>query len=258
MFVQQFTKQLASVSSAPLEEARQRAETDPAEPLPSGRTPEQVLDRFGELVALLKDVWSRDQLATVPGSVRVELLAGMKRARARIAEYAERQTTPQELEAEVDRLHVLMLQAHLTRPEPDEAALAYKNKQLDRLRDKGRRVNRELRKGLAIRDQVGKSAGEADEVQKRLKELLEDASAALETIESNKALAETASTAASQSADEAKRLEAAVTESESRSKQTENEVGALRERIKVFLTRSRATRRSWASWHPTQASGWRS
>ena len=235
MFKKEFPGELAALRSLSLDAARKRSETDPETILSSGRTVSQDLELLEELRGVLLDRWKLDEYASVPGPIRDNLMGSVRRVKARITEYGNGQTGPQELQNEVDQLHVLLWQNNVLSLDPGEERFASKNRQLERLKDKGRRINRELRGGLSVKQQLRKALEEVDGIKAGAEAAQATSTAALGEIQSAQASAVDSQNRASGSAEEAARLEATSSESANRTKATENEIGALKEKVRLFF-----------------------
>lgn len=235
MFKDEFPKELASLKAAPLKKSRARAERDPETTLTSGRSVDRSLDLLEELSGAVDEGWKTDEFASLPGPTRNNLLNAVRRLHTRVTEYASGQTGPQELDNEIDSLHVLLWQNNILGRVSSEELFERKNQQLERLKDKGRRINRELKQGAALRDQLKAALTVVDEQKSKATEAAEATSKLLAQVTSAKQESAQSQAAAGTSNTEAKRLETETAEVLKRAKASENEVGALTEKVKLFF-----------------------
>lgn len=235
MFKVEFPKELASLRSAPWKQALARAESDPEASLTSGRIIDRSLELLDELAGVLEEGWKSDELESLPGPTRDNLLNSVRRVRTRLTEYANGQKGPQELDNEIDSLHVHVWNGRVLGRIDGEELFSRKHRQLEKLKNKGRRINRELRDSLALRDQLQAALSEVEVQKQRAIDAATNVSDRLSEItqraqENSQHLAEVA-----KASTEAKRLEAETAEALQRVKASENKVGAVTEKVKLFF-----------------------
>ncbi len=235
MFKDELPKELALLKSAPLKEALERATRDSEVPLNSGRSTLRSLDLISELSAAIEDAWTNDEFEAVPTEIRNNLLAALKRLNARVPAYANGQVGAQELDNEIDGVHLLLWNSNTLDRTIGEKLLKEKNQQLERLREQSRKALRQLDEGLEV---VGKLKEATAFVQSQVaetREAAEDSANLLaETTRVRSESAQSHSEIATAAA-EAKRLEAEVSETLTRARSSENEVGALGEKVRLFF-----------------------
>ena len=251
MFKDEFPKELASLKAAPHSQARERADLDPETTLSSGRSIVQSLELLDELADTLHARWRRDEFQELPGPVRNNLLNTVPRLLNRLNEYANNQTGPQEIDNEIDALHQLLWQNGVLDTRRSKELYEQKNKELERLKDKGRRINRELVKGLTLRDELKAAHILIEERKAAITKAAEAVDAnLLKTQEAGQASEESQSSALTSST-ETKRIEVETTEVLNRVKSTESEVVALSEKVKLFFGEIETEQQNLKNLHDT-------
>lgn len=234
-FADEVGQTLKALSAFPAAELIERvgAEGDPV--LESGRTFQETIDLAEELIDTTHTLLREGKIEALPAPMGKQIRAALQSISTHSKTLASGTSQPQEFENQVETFHSRLWSPGLLHTLADLPGKDAKNKSLESLKRKGRRIVRELEAGTHFVSQLQAAVAE-------LKTQAAEAAEYIADIEHNRtSVIESANNAATHAAqaettqERTSKVQQEIARLRTEAKSHNDEVGALKEKVKLFF-----------------------
>lgn len=231
---EELQERIEKLQKQPTSAVEERAEGEEGAILESGRTVGDLLELLVELRDVTVAVWENDELERLPHGLKQNLSGQIQRLVDACQHYAQNQNQAQDLETRVDQLHGFLWQNNLIDRPKELPGYERKNKRLESLKRKGRRVIKELEQGLENREQLEALQEEAESLKQQASEVAQEIKKARAELAEKEGEVQERLQQIRTHSEEASRVEEQAEKTLTRAKNSADEVGTIEADIKAF------------------------
>lgn len=232
---EELQERIEKLQKQPTSGVEERAEGEEGAILESGRTVGDLLELLVELRDITVDVWENDELERLPQGLKQNLSGQIQRLVDACQHYAQNQNQAQDLETRVDQLHSFLWQNNLIDRPKELPGYERKNKRLESLKRKGRRIIKELEQGLENREQLEALREQAESLKQQASKVAQEIQETRAELAEKEGEAQQNLQQIRTHSEEVSRVEEQAEKTLTRAKNSADEVGTLETDIKAFF-----------------------
>jgi len=226
---------IKQLDAFPSEALTNKADAEGDTALESGRTLQETIDLTEELIETTRNLLKDGRIAALPKQLAAPIKAALVAIKDQSTQLEAGSGSPQNMENQVEALHTRLWTPGLLHHLEELPGLHAKNRKLESLKRKGRRINKELEGGLPLVEDLRTAVKETEGERTRAAENAAKAVAKREEAEQAASDAASHSAAAETTLTRTTKLEAEVKQLREASQNSHDEIGALKEKVKLFF-----------------------